>query len=75
MAKVEKDNNEAVRHEPKHEQDFKPAQETLISFESGHYKAFKGEWQGDSVWAHFKTADGRVIHVNKDKVEYIQTRG
>lgn len=52
----------------------KPKQETLISFESGHYKAFTGEWKGDSVWAHFTTADGRTVHVNKDKVEYIQTK-
>ncbi len=40
--------------------------EYLISFESGHYKKFIGEWKGDSVWAHFQT-DHSVIHVNKDK--------
>jgi len=56
-----------------HKKDF-PVAETLISFESGHYKSFKGEWKGDSVWAHFKKEDGSIIHVNKDKVEYIQTK-
>jgi hypothetical protein len=49
-------------------------EEHLVSFESGHYKAFVGSWKGDSVWAHFTCEDGRVIHVNKDKVEYIQTK-
>ena len=48
--------------------------EHLVAFESGHYKAFTGKWKGDSVWAHFVTEDGRVIHINKEKVEYIQTR-
>lgn len=53
---------------------YKPLQEVLIAFESGHYKEFKGTWLGDSVWGHHKTIDGRIIHVNKDKVEYIQTK-
>lgn len=49
-------------------------QEVLISFKTGHYKSFKGQWQGDSVWSHFKTTDGRMIHVNKDEIEYMQTK-
>jgi len=49
--------------------------ETLISFESGHYKKVKGEWKGDSVWGHFFKEDGGMIHINKDKVEYIETFG
>jgi len=48
--------------------------DTLISFESGHYKKVKsGQWLGDSVWMHIKKADGGVVHVNKDKVEYVET--
>ncbi len=47
-------------------------QEHLVSFESGHYKKVMGEWQGDSVWCHIKKADGTMVHINKDKVEYIQ---
>ena len=47
--------------------------ETLFAFESGHYKKAKGEWKGDSVWTHFLKADGGMIHINKDKVEYIET--
>jgi hypothetical protein len=53
---------------------YEPSQDTLIAFESGHYKAFKGVWKGDSVWAHFETLEGKTIHINKDKVEYIQRR-
>ncbi len=45
----------------------------LIAFESGHYKKLTGTWEGDSVWAHFKTEDGGMVHVNKAKVEYIQS--
>jgi hypothetical protein len=44
----------------------------LISFESGHYKKIKGEWKGDSVWAHWFKSNGKMIHVNKDKVEYME---
>jgi len=47
--------------------------ETLISFESGHYKKIKGEWKGDSVWCHFKKDSGGLVHINKDKVEYIES--
>ena len=47
--------------------------ETLISFESGHYKMVKGTWKGDSVWTHFQKASGGMIHVNKDKIEYMET--
>lgn len=47
--------------------------ETLIAFESGHCKQFKGEWVGDSVWCHFRKESGGMTHVNKDKVEYMET--
>ena len=47
--------------------------ETLISFESGHYKKIKGTWKGDSVWSHFIKENGGMVHINKDKVEYIET--
>lgn len=47
--------------------------ETLISFESGHYKKVTGEWVGDSIWTHFKKDSGGMLHVNKDKVEYIES--
>jgi len=47
--------------------------ETLIAFESGNYKKIKGEWKGDSMWSHFKKASGGMVHVNKDKVEYMET--
>lgn len=46
--------------------------ETLISFESGHYKKVIGKWAGDSVWSHFVKKDGGVVHINKDKVEYVE---
>ena len=47
--------------------------ETLIAFESGHYKKVTGIWKGDSVWAHFFKEGGGMVHVNKDKVEYMET--
>ena len=47
--------------------------ETLVSFESGHYKTIRGEWKGDRVWAHFTKPDGAMVHVNKDKVEYMES--
>lgn len=47
--------------------------ETLISFVSGHYKKVRGEWAGDSVWCHFNKEDGGMVHINKEKVEYIET--
>jgi hypothetical protein len=50
-------------------------EEILVSFESGHYKTIKGTWKGDSVWAHFIKANGGIVHINKDKVEYIETFG
>jgi hypothetical protein len=53
--------------------DFPGNMRSLISFESGHYKTVTGSWKGDSVWTHFKKADGGMIHVNKDKIEYIET--
>jgi len=49
------------------------SKETLISFESGHYKKIKGKWKGDSVWTHFQKDSGGQIHVNKEKVEYLET--
>ena len=49
--------------------------ETLVAFESGHYKKVTGKWAGDSVWTHFEKADGGMVHVNKDKVEYTETFG
>jgi len=49
--------------------------ETLIAFESGHYKKVKGTWKGDSVWTHFQKESGGMIHINKDKVEYMETFG
>lgn len=48
-------------------------QRVLISFKSGHYKEFVGEWKGDSVWGHYVKEDGSNIHINKDEIEYIQT--
>lgn len=56
-----------------HKQDNKPSQKTLIAFESGHYKEFTGQWLGDSVWGHFKKDSGSTVHINKEKVEYIET--
>ena len=52
-----------------------PELETLVSFKSGHYKKIIGKWKGDSVWCHFQKADGGMIHVNKDEVEYIESFG
>lgn len=49
--------------------------EILISFESGHYKKVTGEWAGDSVWTHFKKDSGGMLHINKDKIEYMETFG
>jgi hypothetical protein len=46
----------------------------LITFESGHYKSFRGAWLKDSVWGHFRKEDGTEVHVNKEKVEYIEVR-
>ncbi len=48
---------------------------TLIAFESGHYKKVTGTWRGDSVWTHIEKAKGGVVHINKDKVEYMETFG
>ena len=47
--------------------------ETLVAFESGHYKVIKGTWKGDSVWMHFHKEDGGMVHINKDKVEYCES--
>jgi hypothetical protein len=49
------------------------SREHLVSFESGHYKKIKGTWRGDSVWGHFKKEAGGEVHINKDKIEYIET--
>lgn len=45
----------------------------LVSFESGHYKKIEGAWKGDSVWMHIEKDSGGVVHINKDKVEYVET--
>jgi hypothetical protein len=45
---------------------------TLISFKSGHYKTVKGSWKGDSVWMHFTKENGKMVHINKDEVEYAE---
>lgn len=48
--------------------------ETLISFESGHYKKTRLPWTGDTQWIHFRDPDtGHGLHVNKDLVEYMET--
>lgn len=47
--------------------------EHLVSFESGHYKKIKGTWKGDSVWMHFFKNSGGMVHINKDKVEYVES--
>lgn len=47
--------------------------EILVSFESGHYKKVTGYWKGDSVWCHIRKKHGGEVHINKDKVEYIET--
>lgn len=47
--------------------------ETLVAFESGHYKKITGSWKGDSVWAHFRKDGGGMVHINKDKVEYMES--
>lgn len=45
---------------------------SLVAFESGHYKKVTGKWKGDSVWTHFIKSDGKQVHINKNKVEYIE---
>jgi len=45
----------------------------LISFESGHYKKVNGIWKGDGNWMHIEKTNGGMVHVNKDKVEYVET--
>ena len=45
----------------------------LVGFESGHYKKVSGTWKGDSVWMHIAKSKGGVVHINKDKVEYVET--
>jgi hypothetical protein len=55
-------------------EDFSPKpQKALVSFESGHYKTINGHWKGDSVWTHFRKLGGGMVHINKEKVEYIET--
>ncbi len=44
----------------------------LASFESGHYKKVTGTWEGDSVWTHIRKENGKLVHINKDKVEYYE---
>ena len=47
-------------------------QTILVAFKSGHYKKIKGTWKGDSVWSHFVKENGKVVHLNKDEIEYIE---
>lgn len=54
-------------------QDILGDMKTVISFESGHYKNITGKWKGDSVWSHFIKQGGGQVHINKDKIEYIET--
>lgn len=54
-------------------QDIPGVMKSVIAFESGHYKPVIGKWRGDSVWSHFVKEDGGQVHINKDKVEYIET--
>lgn len=54
------------------EQSHQEEKKVLISFESGHYKTVTGKWKGDSVWTHFVKPDGKLVHINKDKVEYME---
>jgi hypothetical protein len=49
--------------------------ETLIAFESGHYKKVRGKWMGDAVWMHYEKIEGGILHVNKEKVEYTESFG
>lgn len=44
----------------------------LISFKSGHYKKITRAWKGDSVWGHFIKENGKMVHINKDEVEYME---
>jgi hypothetical protein len=57
---------------PLEEQIKPPSKKSLVSFESGHYKEINGRWKGDSVWCHFYKESGGMVHINKDKVEYIE---
>ena len=47
-------------------------QTVLVSFESGHYKKVTGRWKGDSLWTHWIKENGKMIHINKNKVEYYE---
>ena len=47
--------------------------EHLFAFESGHYNKVTGEWKGDTMCTHMKKDSGGKVHINKDKVEYIET--
>jgi hypothetical protein len=47
--------------------------ETLVAFESGHYKTVIGVWKGDGVWMHFHKENGGMVHINKNKVEYCES--
>ena len=44
----------------------------LASFESGHYKKITGTWKGDSVWGHYYKSNGKMVHINLSKVEYLE---
>ena len=47
----------------------------LIAFESGRSKKVTGRGDGNGSWLRFKTKDGGLILVNRDKVEYIESFG
>lgn len=50
----------------------KEKQTVLVCFESGHYKKVTGKWKGDSLWTHWIKENGKMIHINKNKVEYYE---
>lgn len=47
-------------------------QTVLVSFESDHYKKVTGKWKGDSIWTHWIKPDGKIVCINKSKVEYYE---
>ena len=54
-------------------------QTVIVCFESGHCKKITGAWKGDKVnshvvtlWAEWEKPNGKIVHVNKDKVEYYE---
>lgn len=68
--KKDKTKSEIPTHNPNH--DSAEYKTILVSFESGHYKTVTGNWVGDSQWTHWRKADGKMIFLNKNKVEYYE---